>query len=65
MDEKGDEWLPLGESFQEHVKLYIRYRNLRNAPAYVGIIALTVYVQKLKLKITQKELSIILSMYVH
>ena len=64
LDEKGDEWLPLGKSFQEHVKLYIRYRNLGNAPVYVGIIALAVYVQKLKLKITQKELSIILSMYV-
>ena len=23
LDEKGDEWLPLGKSFQEHVKLYI------------------------------------------
>jgi len=24
LDEKGDEWLPLGKSFQNHVKLYIR-----------------------------------------
>ena len=23
LDEKGDEWLPLGKSFQNHVKLYI------------------------------------------
>ena len=23
LDEKGDEWLPLGKSFQEHVKLYM------------------------------------------
>ena len=24
LDEKGDEWLPLGKSFQKHVRLYIR-----------------------------------------
>ena len=23
LDEKGDEWLPLGKSFQNHIKLYI------------------------------------------
>jgi len=23
LDEKGDEWLPLGPSFQEHVSLYV------------------------------------------
>ena len=26
MEKKGDEWLPLGTSFQNHVKLYVRYR---------------------------------------
>ena len=25
MEKKGDEWLPLGTSFQNHVKLYVRY----------------------------------------
>ena len=25
MEKKGDEWLPLGKSFQNHVKLYVRY----------------------------------------
>ena len=24
LDEKGDEWLPLGRSFQNHVKFYVR-----------------------------------------
>ena len=24
LDEKGDEWFPLGKSFQNHVKLYMR-----------------------------------------
>ena len=27
MEEKGDEWLPLGKSFQNHVKLYVKYDN--------------------------------------
>ena len=25
MEKKGDKWLPLGKSFQNHVKLYVRY----------------------------------------
>ena len=58
LDEKGDEWLPLGESFQKHVKLYMRYKKLISmaiTKVYIAVNAFAVYIQKSKLKIIQKE----------
>ena len=65
LDEKGDEWLPLGKSFQKHVKLYMRYRNPTNVitSVKVTINTVAVYLQISKFKNTQKESLIILSMF--
>ena len=54
LDEKGDEWLPLGKSFQEHVKLYIeQYVKdlLLHSGIYIIYICTVTIMQKSKLSL--------------
>lgn len=69
LNEKGDEWLPLGKSFQKHINLFVRY-----AHSYAYILSMncikvsSFYIavaisQKSKLNLVQKELLIALSKF--